>query len=82
MADKKGLDVGLIFGAPPKGGGAMGPDNTQMALGADIFDAAKPIKERIRALHDYIHMCIDDAEADEDTDTGEADEEKSAPGGY
>lgn len=84
MADKKGLDVGLIFGPPPKGGGMAGPDNTQMLLGHDIFDAAKPVKDRIRALHDYVHACIDDAEnaeADEEEAPASAKSEGSS-GGY
>lgn len=83
MADKKGLDVGLIFGPPPKG--AMGPDNTQIALAHKIFDDAVPIREKITALHDYIHSCIDDAKADEDADTGDEEapaSEKAESGGY
>lgn len=85
MADKKGLDVGLIFGPPPKGGGGMmGPDNTQMLLGHDIFDAAKPVKDRIRALHYFVHACLDDmenAESDEEEAPASAKSEGS-PGGY
>lgn len=85
MADKKGLDVGLIFGPPPKGGGPMaGPDNTQLLLGHKIFDNAVPMRERILALHDYVHACIDDAEnaeSDEEEAPASAKSEGS-PGGY
>lgn len=85
MADKKGLDVGLIFGPPPKGGGGMmGPDNTQMLLGHDIFDSAKPVKDRIRALHDYVHTCIEEAGAggEEEEEAPASERSEGSPGGY
>jgi len=85
MADKKGLDVGLIFGPPPKGGGGMiGPDNTQLLLGHKIFDTAVPMKERILALHDYVHACIDDAKGgdEEEEEAPPSERSEGSSGGY